>query len=261
MAELDPIYKGALFGELPDSPEIETTAQGRTGTRRYSGTWEECRANEPAPGDTYVDLPGLVVAKTNLKYGSPYASLVVSLATPGGGNDDPGDDPLAGAIWYLDKTELLKPAREVPIYGPDGSQNLNAGDGDAYVAAYMAIYTKGPASDADQQAWQDSLDNLWTNMPDAAKHLITRLKRGQTTYPIAAPVVKAVIQSFNPPRTFKGYVRDTPNHPIVPPGYDWLYTGTIANFRTDLGIYEATHEWLGAEYWDEDWYPTGGPSL
>ncbi len=220
--------------EQPGSPRVVNTAQGNKTTRIYRGPFSALLNAQPNLGQTIDGSVGMVES--------------VEIVPDGAGMDGPGTMTIVlandQATYEIEASTLEKPLEKHPLYRPGGDKELSDDDLDK-IAAWRTANNS-----AERKA-------LFTALTTNAKHFVNKLRRGQESYIVPAPIARRTTRSFQQPSPEQTGKRGTPgNFPGLPGGYVWLKTADRAVLQGIRGSWERIEEWTGADEWDTDIYPS-----
>lgn len=188
--------------------------------------------------DFYVDQVDLVQEGTGASGSGTMTIVLVSETWTGAATPD--IDLTEEVEW----SQIEKPIEQHPRYLTGGAAALTAADLDA-----IEEWRNATAA-ADRSS-------LYTALSANAKELADKIRRGQTSYIVPAPVARKTTKGFEAPSSSAQGVRQTAT-PITgaPAGYVWLGTADRAVRQGGRGKWERVQEWTGADDWDSDIYPS-----
>jgi len=228
----------------PDSPEVDTQADGITTTLKYEGPYAECLSAKPArlttiPGYGEARVVSTRCAKLPGRRGTLTIRLFESKVQPappsesGEGGDDGGGGPpgLGDIVIELDWVRIDKPIETHPLFADISAEVL--------------------------ETIRQAIQNPTGSAPEipagtAAALLFAKMARGQESYPVFAPVVTRERKYYSRPGSTTVGQRDNP--PVSVPG-DWEFVKTADRLRRERGIWTRNEEWTGADEWDPDIFP------
>jgi hypothetical protein len=245
-------WKGSKdLHEQSDSPKIVTGKDGIEVTRVFIGPYQKVLADAPSYGSAMAGFDGCIITRIEQVHqdgGSGKLTLValnVSQPPPSTYQNPP--EPVYESDW----TEVQKDLKWHPIY-QSGPLSLVSGDGFEYVSRYMALFEGGPRSDQTDEQWRDELGDLFANASSGAKHLITRLKRGQDSYNVYVHVVRETSYSPIRPTPAPCNVRQSP--PVFALN-GMVYVRSADRITSGSPFWSRQREWLGFDEIDEDLIP------
>lgn len=245
-------WKGSReIQEQPGSPRRVKSAAGIQITRVFRGPYEALVAAEPAIGATLEGTAGVFVDSVETvpdaagPLGPGTMTIVASTPDP----DSDGQSPEA-PIYEVDWTQLEKPLEQHPRYQSTGDKPLNEQD---------LVDIENWKNETDRtlrsQGKYRSADGNEVTLSLNAKDLAFKILRGQSSYIVAAPVVRVTSRTYAKPLTS---ATGTKGHPPAaagyPPGYEWVKTADRAMRQGSRGTWERIEEWTGADTWDGDIY-------
>jgi hypothetical protein len=220
--------------EQPGSPKVINSGSGNRTIRTYRGPFSALDSAQPGVGQTVDGSIGKVET--------------VEIQPDGAGTDGPGtmivtlaDDQVT---FEVDGATLEKPLERHPLYNAGGDKALTDADLDK-------IATWKNASNAAERA------TAYAALSDNAKHFVSKLRRGQESYLVPAPVARKTTRSYVKPTTATIGKRGAPGgFPDIPEGYEWLKTNDKGIKQGARASWERVEEWTAADTWDHDIYPT-----
>ena len=230
------VWKGSSALQLsPDSPEIKVTKDGTETTLIYTGPTAAVIAAIPprlASIGTYLGFVDTVTTK-QLPGGRSSMTVVLTPSPWTLSNDTPTIE--------IEWVEIQKKLETHPRYQTGGESELDNADLDQ-------LDRWRNASSSTQRAAEYA--TIAASYPEL-KNLVDKLRRGQDSYMVYAPVVRKITSNTSEPTTNQCGLRTTPAATIT--GYEFLQTADRATRKN--GRWERTEEWTGAEVWDSDIYP------
>jgi hypothetical protein len=220
--------------EQPGSPHLITTGTGTKTTRTWRGGYAKLAAFSLTVGTSLDGSLGKIDS--------------VELVPDRAGKTGPGtltvvlaDDE---ATYEIDAGTLEKPLVKHPIFAAGGAHALTDADIDK-IETWKNAATSGERTTA------------YTALSANAKFFVDKLRRGEESYLLPAPIARKTTRAYAKPTTYATGTRGDPGgFPGLPAGYEWLKTGDKAIRQGVRGSWERVEEWTGAELWDHDIYPT-----
>lgn len=236
------IWRGSVqLQEQPDSPEWSFGEQIRL-IRRFSGPHGACLAAAPLGGAIGGGIAsGLRVAESRVTK----SRGGIGLLTITYGNQ-PGEVPIQGQQLPDDEAEITDDEVEEQLKNHPNYSDLTA----EQLANINTVLNT---------AWDDPLSQaaFLALAPDAvALELLTKLQRGFTHYPVAAPVYQLTMYFWERPTGLSsGNVRQSPpSVPIIPPaGLDWIRKPDRLSHNGTYWV--LVRRWQGYKDLDSDIYP------
>jgi hypothetical protein len=225
--------------EQPGSPDYTENAAGEKYVRTFRGPYQTLFNTRPRKGGTMIGYAGFYVDEVNCHPDASGKSgpgtLVVTLI-----NDSfDSESPTVEIEWV----EVRQPAEQAPIFAAGGAKQLTDVDLDK-IAEWKAADTSVKRT------------SIYGGMSANAKYFTNKLRRGQDTYVVYAPVHRSTTRSFRAPGSSKcGKKVGTPTG--APAGYEWLQTADRAVRQGGGGKFERSIEKTGADVVDTDFYPAG----
>ena len=227
--------------EQAGSPHYTETAAGEKMVRTFVGPYTALFATRPRVGNLMKGYDGFFVEEVTVVpdaagpsgSGTMVATLTNTYLNP--------DKPLR----EIEFTEITKPLEQAPIYAAGGAQALSDLDLDQI--------SEWKSADTAQRR-----STLYGGLSAHAKHFVGKLRKGQDSFVVFAPVHRETRRSFAVPTTTKcGKKVGAPTN--APPGYEWLQTADRANNQGGSGKWERVIEKTGADKVDTDIYPPDAP--
>jgi hypothetical protein len=227
--------------ESPDSPLFEDTASGGKWTRTFNGTFSALMAARPKRLQVLPGYNGFYVDDVRVQKDKGTTGRMTIVLT-----NAPIQSPdQTEAVLEIEWVEVNKKLETHPRYQTDGEKPLDDNDLDI-------IEEWKNASTAQERSAVYARIAAEGGYPEA-KDFVDKLKRGEDSYNIGAPVVRLTTNHFTKPKTSKCYFREQPPGDAAVPGYKYLKTADRV-FRHDRA-WQRVQEWTGAESIDEDLYP------
>jgi hypothetical protein len=221
------------------------TLEGERIVLVYRGKYSTMLAARPAIGDEVTGFEGNYVDQVDLVpdgagTSGPATMTVVLVSETWSGATTPDLDLTEEVEW----SQLEKPIEQHPRYQSGGGAELDSDDLDA-------IEEWRNATTAEDRS------TLYGALTTNAKELADKIRRGQSSYIVPAPVVRKTTKSFETPSSSAQGIRTT-SAPVTgaPSGYVWLGTADRAVRQGGRGKWERVQEWTGADEWDSDLYPS-----
>lgn len=218
--------------EQPGSPRVTNTGSGNKTTRVYRGPFSALIEAQPAVGQTVAGSIGKVES--------------VEIVPDGAGRAGPGTMTIVLAddqeTFEIEASTLEKPLEKHPLF-TTGAKALSEDDLDK-IAAWKATNSAAERTTA------------FAALSANAKYFVGKLRRGQESYIVPAPIARKTSRSFEKPVTSATGKRGAPaGFPGLPAGYVWLKTADRAVKQGPRASWERVEEWTGADEWDADIYP------
>jgi hypothetical protein len=237
-----PVWKGSTkIEEQPGSPKYTESGSGEKVVRTFRGPYSTLFGTRPRKGGTMTGYDGFVIDE-------------VYLEPDGAGPDGPGTmtvtllkdlffSTATDAVEEIEYTEITKPAEQAPIFAPGGAKELTDTDLDR-IADWKAAGTAAERT------------RIYAEASANAKYFITKLKRGQDSYVVFAPVYRRTRKSYNPPTTTRCGRKVAKPGPC-PAGYEWFQSADRRMRQGGAGKWEYVTEITGVDRVDTDFYPPG----
>lgn len=243
--------------ERDGSPQIAIGVNETTATRVFTGTFEDCIAGAPQPGDAYQDLliEGLRVVSARIaNRRGGLADLTVDLSTRiGGGGGGGANDP---ATLEVEWTLVEKPIESAPPFKdltPLDLAKIRAWEDLPLRCVARKLAFQYPSNPTIVEP--DPKNNAhWSSLTGALLLLAQKKAAGIESWQVPAPVVRRTRVTWEKPTVTRCGRRETP--PISVPGYQFVKTADRAVREGRSGPWKRVEEWTGAEQWDPDLYPT-----
>lgn len=244
-------YPGVI--ESDGSPKVVVGVAETTATRRFVGTFADCLAAAPTPGQAYQDLPidGLRVINATVTAGrGGVAELVVELSTRiGGGGGGGQNDP---ATLEVEWTLVEKPIESAPVFS--GLTAVQLAQVRAWEDLPLSCVNRRLSFQYPLVAEPDPKNDAhWSSFAGAQLLLAQKKAAGIESWQVPAPVVRRTRSTWEQPTVTRCGRRETP--PISIAGYQFVKTADRAVREGRSGPWKRVEEWTGAEHVDGDLYP------
>jgi hypothetical protein len=225
--------------EAPDSPVYDLGKDGAKWTRTFNGPFTALIAACPKRLQSMSGFPGFLVDDIRIaKAKGTTGTMTVTLCTT------PLPDPDSNAqdlpVDEIEWVEVNKKLETHKRYQPGGDAALTDPDLDKIEEWKNATLARDRST---------KFAALTTNAADFA----AKVKRGQDSFNIYAPVVRVTTTLKVKPNTGKCGFRDTPPRNLAIAGYVFLKTADRATRQNRT--WQRVEEWTGATVWDTDIYP------
>ena len=231
------IWKGSSSIQLsPESPELINSKDGLSTVLVYHGTYAALEADQPARLSGVSGYSGYVDV-VNLKRAAGGRGVMTVTLVPSAWSLTDGT-PTIEVEWV----EIQKKLETHPRYQPGGESALDDADLDQ-----LDKWRNAPSSTARASEYA----TIAASFPEL-KNLVDKLRRGQDSYMVFAPVIRRITGNAEAPTTNRCGVITTP--PIEITGYSFLQTADRSARKN--GRWDRNEEWTGAEVWDTDIYGT-----
>lgn len=237
----EPTWKGSKeLQEQPTSPKWKFSASGTTVQRVFVGPYQKCLDTRPKIGQTMSDLAGDIFVDDVevIKGKGKSGTMTVNLATrvPADASSSEPFQPIFEFDWVV----IDKRLEQAPIFQEGGSKALNSTDLDKIEE--WKSKTKATDRDAAYSACSAN-----------AKYFINKLKRGQESYRVFAPVAKKRSKSYTQPNATACGIKQNPQgFPGIPSGYVWVKDSDRVSRTGYRGTWDREESWIGADSVDED---------
>jgi hypothetical protein len=253
-----PLWKGFKdLAERPESPDWDFSGSKKTCTRTFEGPYDKCLDKRPKLGQNMADIPlDYFVSNTKVKrIAGAKGALTITMESYVPETHSIEQSEPYQPQYEIEWVEIERKLEQHPRYQTGGAKAFTDEDfaslpkwEDEADPALKKIF-KFTIVNADNKKETKELS-------ENAKDLATKKLRGQESYIIYSPVARRTSQSRDVPVTSPCGKRQTPAVPSVPSGYVWLKTADRATRTGRYGKWERIEEWTGADFWDEDIYPT-----
>ena len=238
-----PRWKGSKgTKEDPSSPKLSNTKDGWKQTRIFNGMYETMEKALPDRLSNLAGSPDTLFVDTVLleKLPAGRGKLTIELVS------SPIGDPNTSTP-ELEWMEIQRPLLQHPRYQSGGAMALNDDDLD------IIEEWKNAATAAERKTIYAKIVGL---QMDGALDFVDKLKHGQESYTVHAPVVRLTTKSAAEPACGGCDVITMPPGEAHPPaGYAWLKSAD-RKVRQE-GLWCRVQEWMGADDIDGDLYPEG----
>jgi len=232
-----PVWKGPRsLVESPGYPRYIGSTSGHEVRRRYEGDYElvkaEVESGRIVVGGTMSDLRGAfgqVTIRTHEHYRDVGGVGVLMVTLNDFGSGSSASSTIDQPTYEVEWVQLEKPIEQHDKY-----KNIDA-----------AELRKVKAAIAEDQDYTGTVAD--------AQKLYAKLLRGQDTYLVFSPVVRATTPRSNQPTGSSAGARDNP--PISVSGsWEWLKTADRSVSPGQTSDWDQIEEWTGADEWDADIY-------
>ena len=224
------------------SGKIDSTASRQEATLIYTGQFLDLLAKQPKPGQTVANYDNtfvvekVVVTPEQGKKGTMTVSLVKE--SPEYANQAAPPLPTYEVEW----AQVDRKLEQAPVFQSGGTYALDSDDLDEI-------------DEWRNQSTASTRATKYAALSANAKVFVDKIKRGQESYIIFAPVARKTSYTYQPPSASSAGKRQTPTgFPALPAGFVWLKTADRSTRTGTKGKWERTEEWTGADAWDTDVY-------
>jgi hypothetical protein len=231
-----PKWQGsAAIQEDPNSPQWTNDQNGQQCQRIFGGRYASLLATQPLRGASMAGFAGVFVDSVVVKNGpGNKGNMTVILKpsiTPGIDSDQPTEE--------MEWSEIQKKLELHPRYQATGAKPLTDPDLDKI-------------EEWKSETTSDGRNKAYLKLSANAKEFVTKLRRGEDSFIVFAPVARATYKSkAQPVSTNCGFISSPPPDLTIE-GYTYLKTAD--RMIRQSGNWEHVLEWTGGTNIDTDIY-------